>query len=194
MNFSLGFGVEYIESIINVVDFEVPTPPIGLGVCPGQRSPDGWMTTYPSAKSTHLFLETPHIGCFHILIFAADISINKGVVQQFEAHLHEELSFTQRYGGGPMDAKTFSFLFITTTGREEVERSPLALVLSAEPYKMYIDTREDGGIGSLHERYGVDAQGAIVVVRPDGWVGTFVVLQNYEKLDQYFSGFLELQA
>jgi phenol 2-monooxygenase len=42
-----------------------------------------------------------------------------------------------------------------------------------------------------HEVYGVDpARGGIVVFRPDGWIGTVVKMDDYEKLGDYFAEFL----
>ncbi len=39
--------------------------------------------------------------------------------------------------------------------------------------------------------YGIDPKsGAIVVVRPDGYVGTVAPLDRVEDIDAYFSGFM----
>lgn len=46
---------------------------------------------------------------------------------------------------------------------------------------------------SAHGRYGVSMEkGAVLVLRPDGWVGTVVELDGngVEKLERYFSRFL----
>jgi phenol 2-monooxygenase (NADPH) len=45
-----------------------------------------------------------------------------------------------------------------------------------------------------HEMYGVDPRkGAIIVFRPDSWVGTVVPMNDHgvEKLREYFDGILE---
>jgi phenol 2-monooxygenase len=45
--------------------------------------------------------------------------------------------------------------------------------------------------GHIHERYGISrSAGALVVVRPDGYVGTIVPLDNLAALDTYFAGFM----
>lgn len=42
-----------------------------------------------------------------------------------------------------------------------------------------------------HAMYGVDvARGAVVVFRPDGWVGCVVALEDVDKLGSYFEEFL----
>jgi len=46
---------------------------------------------------------------------------------------------------------------------------------------------------TAHVRYGVDVgQGAVVVLRPDGWVGTLAMLGESAvgELETYFGGFL----
>ncbi len=45
--------------------------------------------------------------------------------------------------------------------------------------------------GGGYERYGIDAaKGAIVVVRPDGYVGTIAPLDGLRDVDAYFSAFM----
>ena len=45
--------------------------------------------------------------------------------------------------------------------------------------------------GRIHERYGISrSAGALVVVRPDGYIGTVAPLDELAELDAYFSGFM----
>lgn len=45
--------------------------------------------------------------------------------------------------------------------------------------------------GKIHERYGIDrSAGALVVVRPDGYVSTIAPLDEPAVLDTYFAGFM----
>jgi phenol 2-monooxygenase (NADPH) len=45
--------------------------------------------------------------------------------------------------------------------------------------------------GKIHERYGISrTAGALVVVRPDGYVGTVVPLDKLTALDAYFAEFM----
>jgi phenol 2-monooxygenase len=45
--------------------------------------------------------------------------------------------------------------------------------------------------GRIHERYGISrSAGAVVVVRPDGYVGTIAPLDDLVALDAYFAGFM----
>ena len=45
--------------------------------------------------------------------------------------------------------------------------------------------------GRIHERYGISrSAGALIVVRPDGYVGTIAPLDELAILDDYFAGFM----
>ena len=45
--------------------------------------------------------------------------------------------------------------------------------------------------GRIHERYGISrSAGALVVVRPDGYVGTISPLDKLAALDAYFASFM----
>jgi phenol 2-monooxygenase (NADPH) len=45
--------------------------------------------------------------------------------------------------------------------------------------------------GWIHERYGISrTAGALIVVRPDGYVGTVAPLDGLTALDTYFAGFM----
>ncbi len=43
---------------------------------------------------------------------------------------------------------------------------------------------------NVYSRYGVVADGAVVVVRPDGYVGMVTPLRKVEDLNSYFESFM----
>ena len=45
--------------------------------------------------------------------------------------------------------------------------------------------------GTAYITYGISSSGAIVVVRPDGYVGTVAPLDNAGHIDEYFATFLK---
>ena len=47
--------------------------------------------------------------------------------------------------------------------------------------------------GKVYETYGIGPEGALVVVRPDGYVANIVPLDLAHALDAYFSAFLKLR-
>ena len=53
------------------------------------------------------------------------------------------------------------------------------------------DADVHGGLGGGYAKYGIDERvGAIVVVRPDGYVGTVAPLDGIDYLNSYFAAFL----
>ena len=52
------------------------------------------------------------------------------------------------------------------------------------------DLDGDESVGGLHAKWGMN-NGGIVVVRPDGYVGCVVGLDDVEALERYFAGFLQ---
>ena len=51
------------------------------------------------------------------------------------------------------------------------------------------------GVGGLHKKWGIDErQGAVVVCRPDGYVGLVAQLGDFQTLEDYFDGFLAMTA
>ncbi|RUP47959.1 hypothetical protein BC936DRAFT_145137 [Jimgerdemannia flammicorona] len=185
--FTMGTGIEYTESFLNSFDDGMP-PGENSWPRPGQRGPDGWLLKYPKLQRIQLFMEMPQIGCFHILVFAGDLGRNINSLQSFAGHLHSDQAFWERYGRD----ESFKILFITLTMTNHVDKSlPIDTFLGA--HALYVDAQEpDGAIGACHKRYGVDVegQGEIVVVRPDGWLGYRVGLDNYDNIDKYFEKFM----
>ena len=46
--------------------------------------------------------------------------------------------------------------------------------------------------GEGYEAYGIDrARGAVVIVRPDGYVGMIAPIEGVEELGQYFASFMK---
>lgn len=57
---------------------------------------------------------------------------------------------------------------------------------------MYIDDVEVRGLngGKAYESFGVGPEGAVVVVRPDGYIGTILRLEDVQGLADYFGTFM----
>ena len=57
---------------------------------------------------------------------------------------------------------------------------------------MFVDDVEIKGVngGKAYESYGIAPEGAVVVVRPDGYVGMVTSLEGAAELESYFERFL----
>ena len=45
--------------------------------------------------------------------------------------------------------------------------------------------------GKAYTSYGISADGAVVVVRPDGYIGMIAPLDSAKEISEYFAGFLK---
>ena len=45
--------------------------------------------------------------------------------------------------------------------------------------------------GKVYESFGISEEGAVVVVRPDGYIGTISSLDNEPAISEYFAGFMK---
>jgi len=48
--------------------------------------------------------------------------------------------------------------------------------------------------GQAYSSYGIEPAGAIVILRPDGYVGMVAPLDGLKDLDTYFAGFLKASS
>ncbi|KAH8929493.1 phenol 2-monooxygenase [Atractiella rhizophila] len=93
----------------------------------------------------------------------------------------------------------FTFLTILSTPRYDFEISSLPLPLRYFADQVYGDDFGDRRVegekeGTVHRKYGFDERvGAVVVVRPDGYVGAVVALEEGwgDAVNTYFEGFLK---
>ena len=53
-----------------------------------------------------------------------------------------------------------------------------------------MDVKGQNG-GTAYKTYGISPNGAVVVVRPDGYVGTVASLEDVEAIDGYFARFMK---
>lgn len=58
---------------------------------------------------------------------------------------------------------------------------------------MFIDDEDVQKVkgGKAYESFGVSPEGAVVVVRPDGYIGMITPLEGAAELDSYFSQFMK---
>jgi phenol 2-monooxygenase (NADPH) len=66
------------------------------------------------------------------------------------------------------------------------------LILTWSLDRAFVDqqTIQRGPGGTADAMYGISSKGAIVVIRPDSYIGTVAPLDKADHLDQYFGGFM----
>jgi phenol 2-monooxygenase len=144
----------------------------------GQRAPDVSLQKPATFEATRLQTETPNTATFYIVLFAGNVAQTKPLLA----------TFTDAVSGVPwlFDADLpiqWLSIFAGPGGPSAFE------TLGGMPFgRVFYD--EDH---SAHQRYGIEIEkGAVFVLRPDGWVGTVVEMDNGAavKLENYFSRFL----
>ncbi|CAL1714087.1 unnamed protein product [Somion occarium] len=127
-----------------------------------------------------------------LVVFVGDIG--PGKIKQIErvAKLADDLGkstgLLKRYEDG-----VFEILTICATVKECLNYTDLPEVLRPHWSRVLLDDVDMFGRtgGKGYDIYGVDpSQGAIIVVRPDGYVGTVTPLEGVKDLETYFDTFL----
>lgn len=182
--FLLGMDVAYGASMLNakqeIQDSHRPVT-VENGVrCPSPR------VCFSEGEAGYLYDKMKGSALFHILVFASDIlgPVREGL-KHFSAGLAE--GFYRQYGG----REVFNIVFVTKCLPFEIaERmaDPELLTLRDTATVVYDDRPPDE---DAHYTWGIDhTKGAVVVVRPDLWVGTSAFPGETAVLDHYFGNFL----
>ena len=191
--FLLGVECSIVKSAIcassSKIESQMPT-----SVATGARAPNPRIC-FDSGLTSYLYDKMTGSARFHILGFGSDL---QGCVRErlavLSKHLCETRGFFARFGG--------------------VERFNVVLVVKALPHEIN-DLMHGNGKDDLkglreaatvvyddrapdqdaHYWYGINhARGAVVVVRPDLWIGNSVWPEDPSSLDEYFGGFLVEQG
>ncbi|ESK88511.1 pentachlorophenol 4-monooxygenase [Moniliophthora roreri MCA 2997] len=171
--FTLGLGISYPSNAIN----REVNGPSRATLNPGERGPDVYLTSIGTGDPIRLQKVLKNDAKFSVVIFAGNPSHTCSAYSVFTGALPP---FIQSF-----PARAFKWFTITSVsgngGQEVLGMTPIG--------KVYFDENV-----KAHEIYGVDIQkGAVVVFRPDGWVGTVVELneRGVNDLMIYFDLILE---
>ncbi|KAH7089866.1 FAD binding domain-containing protein [Paraphoma chrysanthemicola] len=172
--FSSGLGIYYEpDSCLNMAQATDIS-----SITAGQRAPDVVLQKPATFEATRLQVETPNTATFYIALFAGDVDQTKTCLAAFT----EAVSRMAWLFDADLPIAWLS-IFAGPGGPSAFES------LGGMPFgRVFYD--EDH---SAHQRYGIDAQkGAVVLLRPDGWVGTVLRMDDRAaaKLEEYFSKFL----
>lgn len=180
--FLLGVDAPYGDSIINPPRSSHPTT-----VKNGVRAPNP-RVCISSSSTGYLYDVLGPVSHLNLVVFGSDL---RGPVRRrlaaFAKTLADRRSFYHRFGG----AERFHVVLVTKLlPLEAAEELGVGsdIGVFGEGTVVYDDRAPDE---DAHGCYGVDhAMGAVVVVRPDLWVGVSVGLEEGERLGEYFGGWL----
>jgi len=171
--FTSGLSIEFTANMLNVQGSFVST----TGPSPGQRGPDVQLQKPGTFETTRLHKVTPNLSRFYLVVFAGEPEQTSASFLSFS----NALESSKLLGDAPLP---IAWLTIPA------QRGPSAFeLLGGSPLgRVYFDQKQ-----TAHARYGVDVKkGAVIVLRPDGWIGTGTILgrEAVKELETYFSSFL----
>lgn len=188
---------------------------------PGRVMPPSNVTRVVDANSVHLENEIPFNGAFRLFVYAGSKQSSKQgrhkALCDLAAGLLQQGSFFQRYMYRDQQARDthhnsdtphspfFSLALTLCAKRPEIEIADLPAFFQEYKDKIYADDRADtrvpdatfashAKVGLVADDTGDQADGAVVVVRPDGHLGIAVKLlegpETVQVLERYFAQFL----
>lgn len=167
VGFNTGLGISFEQNILNR---EGSYP---CHIRSGERAPDVKLLMPATFEPTRLHRVTPNRGMFWALVFAGDPKKTSSALPSLRKSTDASAILSNELLVGWLTIPA-------ATGPSAIE------LLGTEPFgKVYYDLD-----GTAHKRYGVDtSQGAIVILRPDGWLGMAIVLDgSVIELEDYFHG------
>ncbi|KAI0689450.1 FAD binding domain-containing protein [Cerioporus squamosus] len=162
----------------------------------GQRVPPQVFIRAADALPVEIQDLLPADTLFKILVFAGDLAVkeDKAVLHKLAEELDNPKNFVRRFGRGETGRwEVFDILGFSSAKQDKVDYLAFPSFFRPHYSKVLLDDTDLQGRsgGGGYARYGIDEHaGAIVVVRPDGYVGMVAPLDGVKELNRYFESFL----
>ncbi|KAH8648913.1 FAD binding domain-containing protein [Tricladium varicosporioides] len=174
--FTSGLNISFDNNILNT---HGSLSTSSASVSAGKRGPDVLLQKPGTFEGTRLHRETENIAKFHVVVFVGDTESTCSSLRGFSTAIENSKIFS--------DDLAISWLTIIA-GRspspfETLGRSPLG--------RVFFDAEK-----LAHSRYGVNMkEGAVFVLRPDGWIGAAMALkvEAVDEIETYFKGILTIK-
>ncbi|KAK5661391.1 hypothetical protein OQA88_11290 [Cercophora sp. LCS_1] len=215
--FTSGYGVFYKANALNwsashPAQSHVILDPAAAGtkLQPGRLYTNSDVTRVTDANAVHLEQEIPLNGSFRIFVFAGKPSVTAQALKDLAANMARKNSFYSAYARPDADGVshhekhnphsffyTVCTIFAAPRASIEISRDVPALLARYQDH-VYADDRWDrivpNATAAAHAKQGLDEEkGGVVVVRPDGYVGIVVKLEEgsatVDALNAYFGSF-----
>ncbi|KAI0092984.1 FAD binding domain-containing protein [Irpex rosettiformis] len=178
-----GVGIQYEPSIITAAS-KSPSQQLMIG----RRLPP--QIVLRAADSTPIEIQDtcPSDTRFKIIIFTGDLNqlSQQNLLTSFARIIAEESSLLSKYG-----SKVLDFITVMKGTKETVDYLKIPGFLRSN-YRKHVPLFYSCFIegGKVYEAYGICTEGAAVVVRPDGYIAKMTMLDEGDKIIDYFSHFL----
>ncbi|KAI0246912.1 FAD binding domain-containing protein [Lactifluus subvellereus] len=176
-NFSSGVGVHYAASAVTETTYQG----VAANLIIGQRLLPHVLVRAADAREVNIQDLAPSDTRFKLFVFPGEHA------QEVAVYLSRRECFFHKR----QDA--FDVITVLQGSKDTVNYLQVPPVLRPHWSKVLLDDTDVTGTrgGRIHERYGISrTAGGLVVVRPDGYVGTVAPLDELTALDTYFAGFM----
>jgi len=185
--FTSGTGICYSESTITNQQYQGAAKNLTIG----QRLLPQIFLRAADGRPVEIQDFVPSDSRFKILVFTGNSSDPTQLqkVQGMSQDLENVLSKLSTY----RISLFFDLIAISSATKAAVRYNDLPKFLWSHWSKVLIDDKDVKGVqgGDGYKNYGVSPDGAIIVVRPDGYVGMVAPLDQVTEIEKYFSEFMQ---
>ncbi|KAG5725040.1 Phenol 2-monooxygenase [Termitomyces sp. T112] len=184
-SFTSGISICYQESAIVYSRHQA----VARGLVIGMRVPAQQLTRVADGRQfevQNLLLSDTR---FKVLVFTGDVSdaTQKVKVNKLVADMGASDGFLRRYSHGGNIFAAFDIISIASSN-DNIRYIDVPDLLRSHWSKFYVDRPTRTGGGNAYEKYGVQLTGAVVIIRPDGYVGAIAPFDCVADLNAYFGG------
>ncbi|KAI5114722.1 hypothetical protein M0805_001492, partial [Coniferiporia weirii] len=189
--FTTGIGLQYPSSAITAQQSLATNLDIGT------RMPPQIILRAADARPYELQDLLPSDTRFKLVVFTGDLDVaaQNAKVSAFAEAAAGEAGFLIKYGRAAANgwADVFGIITILAGKKEGVNYTSVPAVLRSHWSKVFIDDIDVKNVrgGAAYKTFGIPPEGAVVVVRPDGYIGTVASPDDTKALDGYLAGFLK---
>ncbi|KAN0109116.1 FAD binding domain containing protein [Russula decolorans] len=179
-NFSSGVGVHYAPSRLTNTTHQSAASNLIIG----QRLLPHILVRAADAREVNIQDLAPSNVRFKLFVFPGDHTHTHSVA----AYLNRPECFLNK-----RHRDAFEIITVLQGSKNTTNYLELPSVLRPHWSKVLLDDTDITGTrgGKIHERYGINrSAGALIIVRPDGYVSTIAPLDELAALDAYFAGFM----
>ncbi|THH17443.1 hypothetical protein EW146_g3360 [Bondarzewia mesenterica] len=188
--FTSGINVHYVPSAITSAVYQSAASKLTIG----QRLLPQTILRAADRRPVEVQDLCPADTRFKVLVFTGDMqdSQQHARVETFAAELSREDGFLNTNVIAQAE-RAYDVMSILKGKKEEISYRDVPEILRPHWSKVLLDDVDQTGTkgGKMYETYGVGPEGAVVIVRPDGYVGMVCPLDQVKSLDNYFAGFMK---
>lgn len=193
-SFTSGIGIHYAPSYIVNTAYQS----YARNLIIGQRLVPHIFIRAADARPIEIQDYAPADNRFKVIVFAGDVvkPEQRERLQTLEEELNRPTSFLRKHERKGDVYEAFDMITVCAGTKDTVSYTDVPPLLRPHWSKVLLDdvdvTGKKGGGG--YDYYGIKAEGTIVVVRPDGYVGFVVPFDKIDDLNDYFGSFARIIA